>query len=146
MAEGDPLSTHIFGVQLGGYNVESVKEISNLSVDQEVVEYKQVTQEGKLIVRKQPGARLPGEVTITRGLDKSGAFTNWIKETLNNGAINTARQNLTIEVKDTTGATLRRIQLTNAWASRWEGPTLTAGESSAATETVTIVFEEISVE
>ncbi|GAB7187257.1 hypothetical protein ATKI12_7088 [Kitasatospora sp. Ki12] len=146
MAEGDPLSTHIFGVQLGGYNVESVKEISNLTVDQEVVEYKQVTQEGKLIVRKQPGARLPGEVTITRGLDKSGAFTTWIKETLNNGAINTARQNLTIEVKDTTGATLRRIQLTNAWASRWEGPTLTAGESSAATETVTIVFEEISVE
>ncbi len=146
MAEGDPLSTHIFGVQLGGYNVESVKEISNLTVDQDVVEYKQVTQQGKLIVRKQPGARLPGEVTITRGLDKSGAFTKWIKETLNNGAINTARQNLTIEVKDTTGATLRRIQLMNAWASKWEGPTLTAGESSAATETVTIVFEEISVE
>ncbi|MBV2155442.1 phage tail protein [Kitasatospora sp. SUK 42] len=146
MAEGDPLSTHIFGVQLGGYNVESVKEISNLTVDQDVVEYKQVTQEGKLIVRKQPGARLPGEVTITRGLDKSSAFSNWIKETLNNGAINTARQNLTIEVKDTTGATLRRIQLNNAWASRWEGPTLTAGESSAATETVTIVFEEITVE
>ncbi|MFJ6617974.1 phage tail protein [Kitasatospora sp. NPDC091335] len=146
MAEGDPLSTHIFGVQLGGYNVESVKEISNLTVEQDVVEYKQVTQEGKLIVRKQPGARLPGEVTITRGLDKSGAFTDWIKETLNNGAINTARQNLTIEVKDTTGATLRRIQLINAWASRWEGPTLSAGESSPATETVTIVFEEISVE
>ncbi|MGW2874331.1 phage tail protein [Kitasatospora sp. NPDC001225] len=94
----------------------------------------------------QAAARLPGEVTITRGLDKSGAFTDWIKETLNNGAINTARQNLTIEVKDTTGATLRRIQLLNAWASRWEGPTLSAGESSAATETVTIVFEEISVE
>ncbi|MDH6141858.1 MULTISPECIES: phage tail protein [Kitasatospora] len=146
MAEGDPLSTHIFGVQLGGFNVEYVKEVSNLTVDQDVVEYKQVSQQGKLIVRKQPGARLPGEVTITRGLDKSSAFTKWINETLNNGAINTARQNLTIEVKDTTGATLRRIQLMNAWASRWEGPTLTAGESAAATETVTIVFEEIHVE
>ncbi|AEW99555.1 phage tail protein [Streptantibioticus cattleyicolor] len=146
MAEGDPLSTHIFGVQLGGYNVESVKEISNLTVDQDVVEYKQVTEQGKLIVRKQPGSRLPGEVTITRGLDQSSTFTNWIKETINNGAVNTARQNLTIEIKDTTGATLRRIQLANAWASRWEGPTLTAGESNAATETVTITFEEITVE
>jgi phage tail-like protein len=146
MAEGDPLSTHIFGVQLGGYNVESIKEISNLTVDQDVVEYKQVTEQGKLIVRKQPGARLPGEVTITRGLDQSGAFTNWIKETINNGAVNTARQNLTIEIKDTTGATLRRIQLGNAWASKWEGPQLTAGESNAATETVTITFEEITVE
>ncbi|MDI5961162.1 phage tail protein [Streptomyces sp. SL13] len=146
MAEGDPLSTHIFGVQLGGYNVESVKEVSNLTVDQDVVEYKQVTQQGKLIVRKQPGSRLPGEVTITRGLDKSSAFTSWIKETINNGAVNTARQNLTIEIKDTTGATLRRIQLSNAWASKWEGPSLSAGESAAATETVTITFEEITVE
>ncbi len=32
------------------------------------------------------------------------------------------------------------------WASRWEGPSLKAGESSAATETVTITFEEIVVE
>jgi phage tail-like protein len=146
MAEGDPLSTHIFGVQLGGITVESVKEISNLTVDQEVVEYKQVTADGKLIVRKQPGARMPGEVTLTRGLDKSDALTQWINETLNNGAVDAARQNITIEIKDTTGATVRRINLTNAWASKWEGPTLTAGESSAATENVTIVFEEIKVE
>src|ERR1700754_2413031 len=114
MAEGDPLSTHIFGVQLGGITVESVKEISNLSVDQEVVEYKQVTAQGKLIVRKQPGARMPGEVTLTRGLDKSDALTNWINETLNNGAVDTARQNITIEIMDTKGSTVRRINLTNA--------------------------------
>ncbi|WP_030772630.1 phage tail protein [Streptomyces sp. NRRL F-2664] len=146
MAEGDALSTHIFGVQLGGYLVESIQEISGLTVEEEVVEVRQVSAEGKQIIRKQPGARQAGEVTITRGLDKSSEFTKWIKETLNNGAVDTARQNLTIEIKDSTGATVRRIQLMQGWASKWEGPSLKAGESAAATETVTIVFEEIIVE
>ncbi|GAA3189017.1 MULTISPECIES: phage tail protein [Streptomyces] len=146
MATGDALSTHIFGVQLGGYLVESIQEISGLTVEEDVVEVKQVTAEGKRIIRKQPGGRQAGEITITRGLDQSSEFTNWIKETLNNGAVNTARQNLTIEIKDTEGNTVRRIQLMQGWASKWEGPSLQAGESSAATETVTIVFEEIVVE
>jgi len=146
MATGDALSTHTFGVQLGGILVESVQEVSGLSVEQEVVETRQVTNSGEQLIRKQPGARQAGEVTIIRGLDKSSAFTDWIKQTLNNGAVNTARQNLTIEIKDSTQATIRRIQLMQGWASKWEGPSLKAGESSAATETVTITFEEIVVE
>ncbi|MTE17748.1 phage tail protein [Streptomyces sp. TRM43335] len=145
MATGDALSTHVFGVQLGGYLVESVQEISGLTVEEDVVEVHQVNN-GKQIIRKQPGARKAGEITITRGLDQSSEFTNWIKETLNNGAVNTARQNLTIEIMDSEGTTVRRIQLMQGWASKWEGPSLKAGESSAATETVTIVFEEIVVE
>ncbi|MEU7467359.1 phage tail protein [Streptomyces sp. NPDC012403] len=146
MATGDALSTHVFGVQLGGYLVESIQEISGFTVEEDVVEVKQVTSEGKQIIRKQPGARQAGEITITRGLDQSSEFTNWIKETLNNGAVNSARQNLTIEIKDTEGTTVRRIQLLQGWASKWEGPSLKAGESSPATESVTIVFEEIVVE
>jgi phage tail-like protein len=146
MATGDALSTHIFGVQLGGYEVESIQEISGLVVEEDVVETQQVTPQGKPILRKQPGAQKGGEVTITRGLDKSSEFTKWIKETLNNGAIDTARQNITIEVKDSTGETVRRIQLMQGWASKWEGPSLKAGDSTAATEQVTVTFEEIVVE
>ncbi|MEU9995407.1 phage tail protein [Streptomyces sp. NPDC048370] len=146
MAEGDALSTHIFGVQLGGYMVESIQEISGLSYEEDVVEVRQVTPDGKLLIKKQPGARQAGEVTITRGMDKSSEFTKWVKETLENGAVDSARQNLTIEVKDAAGETVRRIQLMQGWASKWEGPSLKAGESSAATETVTITFEEIVIE
>ncbi|MCX3059543.1 phage tail protein [Streptomyces beihaiensis] len=146
MAEGDALSTHVFGVQLGGYRVESIQEIAGLTVEEEVVEVKQVSDRGKQIIRKQPGARQAGEVTITRGLDKSSEFTKWIKETLNKGAVSSARQNLTIEIMDSELNTVRRIQLMQGWVSKWEGPSLKAGESAPATESVTIVFEEITVE
>ncbi|MBW4720266.1 phage tail protein [Saccharothrix obliqua] len=146
MAEGDALSTHIFGVQLGGFMVESLQEVSGLTVEEDVVDVFQVTSTGKPLIRKQPGAQKGGEVTLTRGLDQSSEFTNWLKETLEKGAVSAARQNITIEVKDSEGNSVRRMQLTNAWASKWEGPTLKAGESTAATEKVTLVFEEIKVE
>ncbi|GAA2997490.1 phage tail protein [Actinokineospora diospyrosa] len=146
MAEGDALSTHVFGVQLGGYEVESLQEVSGLVVEEDVVEVSQVTPQGKPLLRKQPGARKGGEITLTRGLDQSSEFTKWLKETLNKGAVASARQNITIEVKDSEGTTVRRMQLMNGWASKWEGPSLKAGESSAATEKVTITFEDIEVE
>ncbi|GAB3467716.1 phage tail protein [Actinophytocola sediminis] len=146
MAEGDALATHVFGVQLGGFMVESLQEVSGLTVEEDVVEVFQVTPTGKPILRKQPGAQKGGEVTLTRGLDQSSEFTKWLTETLEKGAVNSARQNITIEIKDTEGNSVRRMQLMNAWASKWEGPTLKAGESSAATEKVTLTFEEIKVE
>jgi phage tail-like protein len=146
MAEGDALATHVFGVQLGGFMVESLQEVSGLTVEEDVVEVFQVTPTGKPMLRKQPGAQKGGEVTLTRGLDQSSEFTKWLTETLEKGAVNSARQNITIEIKDTEGNSVRRMQLMNAWASKWEGPSLKAGESSAATEKVTLTFEEIKVE
>lgn len=143
---GDSLATHRFGVQLGGVTVESVQEISGLTVDQSVVDVPGVTNTGKPFVKKQPGGFKGGEVTLTRGFDKSTALSNWINETLNKGAVQTARQNLTIEFMDTEGNTVRRVQLMNAWASKWEGPSLKAGDSAAATEQVTITFEDIQVQ
>lgn len=143
---GDPLATHRFGVQLGGITVESVQEVSGLTMEQDVVEVPAVTANGKPFIKKQPGASKGGQVTITRGLDQSSAFTQWINQTLNDGAVQAARQNLTIETMDTSGNTVRRVELMNAWASKWDGPSLKAGQSTGATEVVTIVFEQISVQ
>lgn len=146
MLNGDALVTYTFGLELGKFQVETVQEVSGLTMEQEVVEIRQVTSTGHQLVRKQPGARKPGEVTITRGLDKSRVFTNWIKLTLENGDLDGARENVSIAVKDANRKTVRRIQLSGCWASRWEGPALGVGQTAAATEKVTLVFEDITVE
>ena len=146
MAEGDTLATHRFGVQLGGVTVESIKDLSPVTVEQDVVETQQVTDRGKPINKKQPGGHKGGEVTITRGMDKSPEFTDWINKTLLNGNVEDARQNLTIEIQDPKGETVRRIQLFDAWVSKWEGPGLNATQSTGAEEKATITFERIEVE
>ncbi|MFE3527011.1 hypothetical protein ACFXOD_36655 [Streptomyces sp. NPDC059161] len=52
---------------------------------------------------------------------------------------------VSLAIKDADGLA-RRIHLSNAWASRWEGPSLGASESGPATEQVTITYEDITVE
>ncbi|MEU5537418.1 phage tail protein [Streptomyces sp. NPDC020362] len=146
MLTGDTFSSSTFAIELGKFQVETVQDVSGLTLEQDVVETRQVSATGELIVRKQPGARKTGEITIVRGMDKSTAFTDWIKATLVNADLDSTRQNITIALKDAKKQTVRRIHLTNAWASRWEGPQLGAADSGTATEQVTITYEDITVE
>lgn len=143
---GDVLTTHTFVIELGAFQVETCQEVSALTYGQDVIECKQVTSTGELISRKQPGASQGGEITITRGMDQSKAFTDWVKETRQNHSLDTARQNIGITVLDATKRPVRRLQLVNAWASSWQGPALQAGNASPAMETVTIQFEDCIVE
>ncbi|MGP8297344.1 phage tail protein [Streptomyces inhibens] len=146
MLTGDTFSSSTFAIELGKFQVETVQEVSGLTLEQDVVETRQVSATGELLVRKQPGSRRTGEITITRGMDKSTAFTDWIKATLVNADLDSARQNITIALKDAKKQTVRRIHLSNAWASRWQGPSLGASNSATATEQVTITYEDMTVE
>ncbi|MGG7574888.1 phage tail protein [Streptomyces sirii] len=145
MLTGDALTSHTFTIELGKFQVETLQDVSGLTMGQDVVELRQVSPTGELIVRKQPGARQAGEVTLTRGMDKSTAFTDWIRTGLE-GDLDGARQNVTITVSDAAKQPVRRIHLANAWASSWTGPDLDATASGPATETVTLTYEDISVE
>jgi phage tail-like protein len=140
---GDTFATHIFQIELGGVAVEQVQEVSGLTVELDTIEVTQVTAKGKYIIRKIPGAPKGGEVTITRGMDKSKAFSDWILAAFEKGDVGEARKNISIIYVDAKNTHGRQVNLTNAWVSKWEGPELKAGEASPATEKVTIVFEEI---
>ncbi|WP_310728671.1 phage tail protein [Streptomyces sp. N2A] len=146
MLTGDTFSSSTFAIELGKFQVETVQAVSGLTLEQDVVDTRQLSATGELIVRKQPGARNTGEITITRGMDKSTAFTDWIKATLVNSDLDSARQNITIALKDAQKQTVRRIHLSNAWGSRWEGPQLEASKSGPAVEQVTITYEDITIE
>ncbi|MCQ4083529.1 phage tail protein [Streptomyces sp. RB6PN25] len=79
-------------------------------------------------------------------MDKSKAFTDWVKRSLVEGNVDGARQNVTITVMDRAKKPVKRIHLSNAWASGWDGPSLEAGANDPATETVTLAYEDIKVE
>ncbi|MFF3747727.1 phage tail protein [Streptomyces kronopolitis] len=142
----DNFPVHTFGIQIDGVQLEQLKEVSGIGFEQEVITSQHVTDKGAYYIRKQPGPRKPGELTITRGMDQNKALNEWIKQTYEKGDIPSARKNVTIEMKDNTGATKRRITMQRAWVSSWDGGTITAGSSDAVNEKVTIQYEEIKVE
>ncbi|MGY5129243.1 phage tail protein [Streptomyces nigrescens] len=140
------LLTHKFAIDLGGIQVETLQSVSGLTYGQDVVEIKQVTADGELLNRKQPGPAQTGQVTITRGMDKSRAFTDWIKTTRENHDHGSARQNVTIALLDPGHNVVNRIHLVNAWASSWTAADLDAESSGAAIETVNIEFDDMVIE
>jgi phage tail-like protein len=144
---GDVYPANLFSVDLGKFQVETVQSVSTPTLQVQVVETRQVSANGEPIVRKQPAtAPQSGEITITRGQDKSAAFTDWINTCLAHRDIATARQPVSITQYDTDKNVVLRYHLTNAWASQLTGPTLEASNNSAATEQVTLTYEDCTVE
>ena len=146
MAIGDTISGSTFVVDLGKFQVETVQQISGLSLREDAVEIKQVTSDGEVLIRKQPGSACSGEITITRGLDQSKVFTEWIHTTMTKRDVDDARQDITLTVLDPNKRPVKRVHLSRARASDWQGPSLDAGVNSPATEAVTILYEDIRVE
>jgi 16S rRNA U516 pseudouridylate synthase RsuA-like enzyme len=87
--------------------VETVREASGAT-------YGQAAVGGLLNSREQPDSRRSGEITIRRGMDKSTAFTDWIKKTLAEGKPDEARQDVTIVVVDARQTPVRRITARDA--------------------------------
>lgn len=44
---GDALTSHNFGLQIDGVMVEYLQEVSGLTMEQDVIEYQQVSADGK---------------------------------------------------------------------------------------------------
>jgi len=145
LSPGDSFTSHNFGIQIDGVMVEYLQEVSGLSFEQDVIEYQQVSAQGKPKVSKMPGVQKAGQCTVVRGMTPSPAFTQWIQQSIK-GQMSTARKNATIMVMDYELNPVKRYNLRNAWCSKIDASTVKAGEASALTETVTITFEELDIE
>ncbi|MCX5395210.1 phage tail protein [Streptomyces sp. NPDC006482] len=141
---GDALTTHNFGLQIDGVMVETLQEISGLSMAQDVIEFQQVSADGKPIIKKLPGVKKAGECTVTRGATQSAAFTEWIASSIA-GDMGSARKDASIIFLDYQLSEVKRYNLRNAWCTKVELSATKAGDAAALTEQVTITFEELTL-
>lgn len=141
---GDALAAHNFGLQIDGVTVEYLNEVSGLTYEQDVIEYQQVSAQGKAVTKKMPGAKKAGECTVTRGMTQSTAFTEWINSSMK-GDMGSARKNASIIFQDYQGQETKRYNMTNAWCSKVESGGAKAGDATPMTEVVTIVYEDLEI-
>src|SRR5918911_4569586 len=71
---------HSFGLEFDGVQIKQINEVSGLKMEQDVIELKQNSNDGKYIIKKLPGRPKAGEVTLTRGLTDDTSFEKWIKD------------------------------------------------------------------
>ncbi|MFD9597154.1 phage tail protein [Kitasatospora sp. NPDC059973] len=137
MAIGDALTAHTFELSLGQFQVETVQSIDGLTIGQDVIEVNDSTTVQDLVGEVKPKVVQPGTITLALPTEQAQALASAAEDSTPELAV--------LRISDATGH-VRRIKLMQGWVSRWEGPSLGAGQSSGDTESVTITFEEIVVE
>lgn len=143
--QGDSLTSHNFGLQIDGVMVEYLQEVNGLTMEQDTIESKQNSADGRPTVKVLPGTKKNGQCTVVRGMTESPAFTEWINQSIS-GQMSSARKNASIIMMDYEMNPVKRYNLRNAWCSKIDTSTVKAGEAAVLTETVTIVFEELDIE
>jgi len=136
---------HSFGLEVDGVVIKQINEVSGLKMEQDVIELKQNTADGKYVVKKLPGRPKAGEITLTRGLTGDNSFEKWIKDA-HFGKMVDARKGGAIIVYDYEGNALKRYKLTNAWPRSLEVGSLKAGDTSVLTEKLVVTYEQMDVE
>jgi phage tail-like protein len=136
---------HSFGLEVGNIVIKQIQEITGLKKEQDVIEMKSNTNDGKYMIKKLPGRWKAGEVTLTRGLTADNSFEQWIKNS-ELGNMSAARQGGAIIVYDFMGAPIKRYKLENAWPKSLEISNLKAGDTTVLTEKLVITYEQMEVD
>ena len=145
LPEMDTSVGHSFGLEVDGVVIKQINEVSGLKKEQDVIELKQNTPDGKYVIKKLPGRPKAGEVTLTRGLTADNSFENWVKDA-QFGKMTSARKGGAIIVYDYEGVAIKRYKLINAWPKSLEIGSLKAGDTAVLTEKIVITYEQLEIE
>jgi phage tail-like protein len=136
---------HSFGLEVDGVMIKQITEVSGLKMEQDVIELKQNTKDGKYAIKKLPGRWKAGEVTLTRGLTADTSFEKWIKDS-QLGKMSAVRKGGAIIVFDYEGSPIKRYNMTGAWPKSLEIGSLKAGDTSVLTEKLVLTYERLETE
>jgi phage tail-like protein len=145
LPELDSSVGHSFGLEFDGVVIKQITEVTGLKMEQDVIELKQNTSDGKYAIKKLPGRPKAGEVTVTRGLTDNNSFEQWVKDS-RFGKMSSARRGGAIIVYDYEGIPIKHYKLINAWPKSLEIGSLKAGDTSVLTEKLIITYESMEVD
>jgi phage tail-like protein len=140
VSTNDAIAARNFAVEIDGTTVAQFTEISGRTSEMDVTELKENAKDGKLIIKKIPGAHKPPTLTLKRAKNVSMDLYNWHKAALN-GKVKDARKNGSIILYDYELGEVARWNFVNAWPSKLSTGSLKAGSNDVVTEEATIVME-----
>lgn len=133
----DPFRSFNFVVEWDGIISAGFQECSGLDASTDPVDYREGTD--PMHVRKLTGMNKFSAITLKRGMADNDELWKWRQSVISG---QTVRKNVSIILRDETGADKITWNLTNAWPSKWTGPGFNSTGSSVAVETLELTHEE----
>jgi phage tail-like protein len=134
----DPFRGFNFLVEIDGITQAGFQEVSGLDASTDPVDYREGADPNH--VRKLTGLNKYTPITLKRGITTTDELWKW-RETVINGK--TERRNGSIVLLDESGAEKLRWNFSDAWPSKWTGPSFNATSTAVAIETLEITHEEV---
>ncbi len=136
----DALASYLFAIEIDSIEIAQFSEISGLVSEIDVIELKENTRDGKLVIHKSPGAMKPPTITLKRAKNSSKALWDW-HEAMLQGKVSESRKNGSVILKSYDGTEVARYNFTNAWVSKVSTGTLKAGANEVLMEEASLVCE-----
>ena len=136
----NPLLQYNFLLEIDGTSdaVAGFTEVSGITMETDIVEYREGADTAT--VRKLPGLRKYGNITLKRGYTTNTELWDWRKSVID-GA--TERKSGVIILLNEAREPALRWEFSAAWVSKYEGPALNATANEAAIESIEIAVEDV---
>jgi len=142
----DPFRSFNFRVEIDGVHVGSFSEVSGLSSDGDIVEYRD-GDDGPLHVRKLMGLRKASNITLKRGYTDNRELWDWRNNIVNGTLIKGQpdRRDGAIVLQNEEHQDVLRWNFTAGWIHKIDGPTFNAKGNEVGIESAEIVVESITL-
>ena len=137
----DPWNAFHFGLEIDGEVIGYFLECSGLKSSAEVFEIEEGGMNGRSY--KRPGRSKWENIVLRYASSASLRLLQWRDEFLQDQF--GRRLNGEIRLKNNAGDVIRSWKFKNAWPVSWEGPSLNAGGSELAVETLEIAHEGLTI-
>ena len=138
----NPYGEYNFLVELSGIAVAGFSEVSGLSAESTVIEYRTGADRVNS-VRKIPGLTKYPNIVLKRGVSGDLTLWQWISQTIQG---NVQRVDGSIVLLDEARNPVLRWNFRRGWPCRHEGPSLSAKGGQVAIETLEICHEGFEIE
>jgi len=139
----DALAGYHFSIEIDGVSIAQFREVSGLNAEITTIEHRSKSPKGLPLLKKLPGAKKYGDLTLKRGRTDSNDLWKWLK-TVQDGKIDDARKNGSVVLYDYAGAEKSRFNFTAAWPSKVSLASMQAGGNDVLVEECTITHEGIA--
>ena len=140
-SRNDPFKDYSFLVEIDGIALAAFSEVSGLSAEAEVIEYRNGSD--LTSTRKLPGRVRYGNVTLRRGLTTSRELFDWWMTVVNG---NVQRRNVAVVLLDDARQQVLRWLLHSAWIAKIEVGSLQAKGNDVLIESVELAHEGLELE
>ena len=132
----DPYRSFNFLVEIDAVTVAAFSEVSGLTAETEVIEYRTGGMLGG--ARKLPGLTKYVNITLKRGMTQNLELWNWYKNVVEG---KTDRRSASIVLLNEAHQEVLRWNVLEAWPRKWDGPALNARHNEIAIETLELAHE-----